>query len=64
MIIEVTELSDLFNAIEMMVKQSNISEDKKKDITLNFIHLANVGFQLGKNGSTKFDLGEHYVKRD
>ena len=57
-VIEITELTDLFKAIEMQVNMSTVDEDKKANLISNFQHLAYTGFQLGKNGKCELEVGE------
>jgi len=56
--IEVKELSDLLRFIELQIRKSNIPITMMDDKISELQHVAKMGFDIGKNGSTQFEIGE------
>jgi len=60
--IEAKELSDLLRLIEFKVMKSEptnpIFESAKSELISELQHVAKMGFDIGKNGVTQFEIGE------
>jgi len=57
--IEVKELSDLLRFIELQVKRSWLGNDDGQKMVIDKLqHSAKMGFDIGKNGSTQFEIGD------